>query len=78
MLIAEQTHCLGPHRGQETPGDAGRRREHLIGVTFDIEVDGELQSDALLHSFLQSWDFLSGEFVPVKEEDAVFPVPAQR
>lgn len=42
--------------------------QHLIRVTFDIKVDGELQSDTFLHSLLQSWDFLSGKFVPVEDK----------
>lgn len=37
-------------------------------MTLDIKVDGELQSDTFLHGFFQSWDFLSGKFVPVEEE----------
>lgn len=36
-------------------------------MTFDVKVDGELQSDALLHCLLQSWDLLPGELVPVDE-----------
>lgn len=40
---------------------------HLIWMTFDIKVDGELQSDALLHGLLQSRDLLSSKFVPGDE-----------
>lgn len=37
---------------------------HLIRMTFDIKVDGELQPDAFLHRLLQSRDLLSGKLVP--------------
>lgn len=45
---------------------------HLIGVTFDIEVDGELQSDAFLHRLLQSRDLLSSKLVPDDERHKCF------
>lgn len=37
---------------------------HLIRLTFDIEKDGQLVSDAFLHCLLQSWDLLSTELQP--------------
>jgi len=40
---------------------------HLIWMTFDIKVDCEVQFDAFLHRFLQSWDPLSCKLVPGDE-----------
>lgn len=45
---------------------------HLIWMTFDIKVDGELQSDTFLHCFLQGGDLLSNKLVPGDEGHRCF------
>lgn len=42
-------------------------RIHLIWMTFDIEVDAELQFNTFLYCFYQSWDLLSSKLVPADE-----------
>lgn len=34
-------------------------------MTFDVKINGELQSDAFLHCLLQSWDLLPSKLLPV-------------
>ena len=38
--------------------------KYLIGLTSDIEDDGQLVFEAFLHSLLQCWDLLSPEPLP--------------